>query len=76
VFFDCELKWNVNRKPYVWLGDGHDTEIAKEIAKLNERERWELAFQLSSVLKRGESLVIINGRKFLLDLQSFDCDMA
>lgn len=69
--FNCDLRWHLNQKPYVWVESGHDTDMGREVAKLGEIERRELAFQLMSVINRGESVAVINGIRFELNVSSY-----
>jgi hypothetical protein len=68
---ECNIEWDLNLKPYVWVKDDHGTDLGREIATLGEIERRELAFQLMSVMGRGESTVLINGNRFSLFPETF-----
>lgn len=69
--FDCDIRWDLNAKPYVWLNGGNDTPLGKEIAALGDIERRELAYQLMSMHGRGEDRFRLNGVWYRVDLGTF-----
>lgn len=69
--FNCTFGWSLKAKPHVWVITGPDTDLGRAILALDLVERRELAYQMYSVIKRGETFVFIRGQKFVICRDSF-----
>lgn len=69
--FNCVIGWNLKATPHVWVISGPDTPLGRAVTALEASERAELAYQLYSVMGRGECYIHIRGVKFVICRDSF-----
>lgn len=69
--FNCTIGWSLKDRPHVWVISGPETALGRAVKSLEPSERWELAYQLYSVMCRGESCIYIRGTKYVICRDTF-----